>query len=123
MLKNSLCSSFAAITFIILAGVSVLHMGRMDMDSVFTLMWRTVPPTIIMAILGRFMGSILDSPKNLADSDYRSDVLSALKKMDKKMTLADLSQKLAPIPEEPQIIELQAPPEAELGESKNEPTE
>ena len=123
MWRNSLCSSFAAITFIVLASVSVLHMGRMDMGSVFALMWRTVPATIIMALLGRFMGAILDSPNNLADSDYRSDVLSALKKMDKKMTLADLSQKLAPIPEEPEQIEIQAPPSSEAGEANNEPTE
>ena len=120
-LKDSLCSTFASFTFIILAAISAFKFGRMDMNAIFELALRTIPATIIMGILGRMLGSILDSPKNLADSDYQTDILKALKKIDKKMTLSDLSEKLTPIEEEPADIELQMPLETEEG-NKNEPT-
>lgn len=118
-LSYTLSSTFASITFIVLACLSILKIGRMDMSSVFELMIRTVPPTIIMGILGKMMGSILDRPKNLADSDYQTDVLKGLKKINKNMTLSDLSEKLAPIEEAPDDIQIQLPPEQG---DKNEPT-
>ena len=119
-LKTTLSSTFAAITFIILAGISVFKYDKMDMGAVFSLMWRTVPATIIMGVLGRMMGSILDKPKNLADSDYQTDVLKALKKLDKNMTMADLNAKLAPVEDLPNDIEIQIP-QPNNGD-KNEPT-
>lgn len=117
-LSYTLSSTFAAITFIVLACISIFKIGTIDISTVFELMLRTVPATIIMGILGKLMGSILDRPKNLADSDYQTDVLKGLKKINKNMTLSDLSEKLAPIEEAPDEIQIQAPQEGE----NNEPT-
>ncbi len=118
-LKSSFCSSLAAVTFIILSIISVTKINLTGVDSVVTLALRTVPATIVMGILGRIMGGILDRPRNLADSDYQTDVLKALKKYDRKMTLADLNEKLKPVEEAPPEIQIQAPeaqPEQNNGE-------
>lgn len=118
-LSYTLSATFASVTFVVLACLSIFKIGRMDMASVFELMIRTVPPTIIMGILGKMMGSILDKPKNLADSDYQTAVLKGLKKINKNITLSDLSEKLAPIEEIPEELQIQLPPEQG---DKNEPT-
>ncbi len=93
-----------------------------DMNSVISMMYRIVPATIVMGILGRMMGAILDKPKNLADSDYQTDVLQALKKMDKNMTMSELGKKLAPLPEiPPEEMQIQTPEnETEQNEQKPE---
>ena len=117
-LSHTLSSSFAAITFMILGCISIFKIGTIDMSTVFELMLRTVPATIVMGVLGKLMGSILDRPKNLADSDYQTAVLKGLKKIDKNMTLSDLNEKLAPIEETPNEIQIQTPLEGE----NNEPT-
>lgn len=93
-----------------------------DMNSVISMMYRIVPATIVMGILGRMMGAILDKPKNLADSDYQTDVLQALKKMDKNMTMSELSKKLSPLPEiPPEEMQIQTPEnETEQNEQKPE---
>jgi hypothetical protein len=76
-----------------------------------------------MGCLGRVIGGLLDSPNNLADSDYHTDVVKALKKLDKHMTLADLNEKLTPIENENNAeIEIQNP-DAEGQAPNNEPIE
>ena len=122
-LTSSLCASLAAITFIVLAVFSIINVGLTGVDSIYAIVIRTIPATVIMGFLGKIMGTILDSPKNLDDSDYQTDVLKALKKLDRKMTLADLNEKLSPITEEENAeIQIQAPetnkPEDNNGPSK-----
>ena len=121
-LKSTLCTAFAVITFMVMAGICLINYEYVDMISVVSMMYRIVPATIVMGLLGRMMGAILDKPKNLADSDYQTDVLQALKKMDKNMTMSELSKKLAPIPEiKPEDIQIQTPEdEAEQNEEKPE---
>ena len=121
-LTSSLCASLAAITFIVLATFSIINVGLTGVDSIYAIVIRTIPATVVMGFLGKIMGSILDSPKNLDDSDYQTDVLKALKKLDRKMTLADLNEKLSPITEEENAeIQIQAP-EANKPEDNNGPS-
>jgi hypothetical protein len=121
-LTSSLCASLAAITFIVLATFSIINVGLTGLDSIYAIVIRTIPATVVMGFLGKIMGSILDSPKNLDDSDYQTDVLKALKKLDRKMTLADLNEKLSPITEEENAeIQIQAP-EANKPEDNNGPS-
>lgn len=104
-LKTSLSSCFASVTFIILAIISVFKYDKLDSVAMFSLMWRTIPAAVVMGFLGRMIGAILDTPRNLADSDYQTDVLKALKQLDKNITMADLQEKLAPIQELPDELE------------------
>lgn len=122
-LTSSLCASLAAITFIVLAIFSIANIGLTGIDSIYAITLRTIPATVVMGFLGKIMGAILDSPRNLADSDYQTDVLKALKKLDRKMTLADLNEKLKPASEEnaPEI-QIQAP-ELNPQDKKNDATE
>ncbi len=109
-LKSTLCSSFALLTFLILSGICVFQYDYFDMRAIVSMMSRIVPATIVMGLLGRMMGTILDKPKNLADSDYQSAVMSELKKIDKNMTMAELSKKLSPEVElPPEEIQIQMP--------------
>ncbi len=111
-LKSTLCSSFALLTFLILSGICVFQYDYFDMHSVMSMMYRIVPATVVMGILGRMMGAILDKPKNLADSDYQTAVMQELKKMDKNMTMAELSKKLSPEVELPlEEIQVEMPKE------------
>lgn len=121
-LTSSFCASLAAITFIVLAFFSIANVGLTGIDSIYAIAIRTIPATVVMGFLGKIMGAILDSPKNLDDSDYQTDVLKALKKLDRKMTLADLNEKLSPITEEENAeIQIQAP-EANKPEDNNGPS-
>ena len=119
-LRSSLCATMAALTFITLATCSVINIGLTGVESIYAIVIRTIPATVVMGFLGKIIGGILDSPKNLSDSDYQTDVLKALKKLDRKMTLADLNEKLSPVQEEvsPEI-QIQAP-EQNNPEDKNE---
>ncbi len=119
-LKSTLCTSFAILTFLVMAGICMFNYSYIDMNSVISMMCRIVPATIVMGILGRMMGAILDKPKNLADSDYQTDVLQALKKMDRNMTMAELSKKLSPEVELPEEIQIQTP-ETEKEENEQKP--
>ena len=101
--KDTLCSTFASITFVILAMISIPHYERIDLYAILNIIGRTVPATVVMGLLGRMMGAILDQPKNLTDADYRTDVLKALKRLDKNMTMADLTEKLKPVEDIPDI--------------------
>ena len=118
-LKTSLSSSFASVTFIVLAIISVFKYDKIDSAAMFSLMLRTVPAAIVMGFLGRMLGAILDTPRNLADSDYQTDVLKALKQLDRNITLSDLQEKLKPIQDLPDDLEILLPEEKD---SKNEPS-
>ena len=121
-LKSTLCTTFAVLTFMILAGICLFKYEYIDMNSIISMMYRIVPATIVMGLLGRMMGAILDKPKNLADSDYQTDVLQALKKMDKNMTMSELSKKLSPIPEiKPEDIQVQTPENENTEENEQKP--
>ena len=122
-LKSTLSSGFALFTFLILSGVCVFQYDYFDMRAIISMMYRIVPATVVMGILGRMMGSILDKPKNLADSDYQSAVMSELKKIDKNMTMAELSKKLSPeveLPPEEIQVELPNGEDAANKEKKSE---
>ncbi len=121
-LKSTLCTSFATITFMVMAGICLFNYEYINMNSIISMMCRIVPATIVMGILGRMMGSILDKPKNLADSDYQSDVLQALKKLDKNMSMSELSKKLAPISDtQSEEMQIQTPEdEVKENEEKSE---
>ncbi len=119
-LKSTLCTSFAVITFLVLSGICLFNYDYIDMNSVMSMMYRIVPATVVMGILGRMMGAILDKPKNLADSDYQTDVLQALKKMDRNMTMSELSKKLSPEVEVPEEVKIQTP-ENETEENEQKP--
>ena len=119
-LKSTLCTSFAVITFLVLSGICLFNYDYIDMNSVISMMYRIVPATVVMGILGRMMGAILDKPKNLADSDYQTDVLQALKKMDRNMTMSELSKKLSPEVEVPEEVKIQTP-ENETEENEQKP--
>lgn len=120
-LEQAFTSGFATVTFIVLAIISILKFDKVDMAAMYSLMWRTIPATLVMGLLGKLMGSILDRPKNIADSDYTIDVLNALKQLDKNMTMADLNEKLSPIQELPDDIQMQIDA-IEKGEANNEPS-
>ncbi len=118
--KSTLCTSFAVITFLVISGICLFNYDYIDMNSVISMMYRIVPATVVMGILGRMMGAILDKPKNLADSDYQTDVLQALKKMDRNMTMSELSKKLSPEVEVPEDVKIQTP-ENETEENEQKP--
>ena len=120
-LEQAFMSGFATVTFIVLAIISILKFDKVDMTAMYSLMWRTIPATVVMGLLGKWMGSILDRPKNIADSDYTIDVLKALKQLDKNMTMADLNEKLSPIQELPDDIQMQIDA-IENGEANDEPS-
>ena len=96
---------FVVITIIVLATVSIVRVGAIDMHAIITTALILVPATVIMGYLGQRMGEIIDNPKNRADADYKLAVLNALKKMDKSITLQELNEKLTKQVAEPDLPE------------------
>jgi len=92
---------FIIITVIIIGTTSILKTGVIDFHSIMSTFGIMVPAVLVMALLGQWIGSIMDNPKNREDADYKLSVLNALKSIDKNMTLEDLNEKLTKTIEEP----------------------
>ena len=91
---QSIRSFFVAITIIIIGTISFIKIGTVDLHAILATGTVLIRAVIVMGLLGQKIGEIIDNPKNRADADYKSAVLSALKKMDKSMTLQELNEKL-----------------------------
>ena len=92
---------FIALTILIVGGICVLKIGRIDIHAIYATGIIMVPAMIVMGFLGYKIGQIIDNPKNRDDADYKLAVLNALKKMDKSMTLQELNEKLTKTVAEP----------------------
>ena len=92
---------FIVCAVLVLGTISLVKIGTIDLHSIMATGALVVPAAIVLGILGQKIGEIADNPKNRADADYKQAVLSALKKMDKSITLQELNEKLTKTVAEP----------------------
>ena len=102
---RSLRVLFSIVTMLIISIVSFVKIGVVDLHAVIVTAYIIVPAIVVMGYLGQKIGLILDNPRNRADADYKLDVLNALKKMDKSITLQELNEKLTKQEKEPNLPE------------------
>lgn len=98
---TSLRNLFVVMTLLIIGTICIIKIGTVDLHAIISTGIVIVPAMVVMGFLGQKMGEIIDNPKNRDDADYKLAVLSALKKMDKSMTLQDLNDKLTKTVAEP----------------------
>ena len=103
---------FVVITLIVIGTVSIVRVGFIDLHAIITTAGVLIPAVIVMGYLGQKIGEIVDNPKNKADADYKMAVLSALKKMDKSISLQELNEKLTKQVAEPDLPDIE--PDDEL---------
>ena len=94
---------FIAITMLVIGTISFIRIGFVDLHAIIATGTILVPAIIVLGYLGQTMGEIIDNPKNRADADYKLEVLNALKKMDKSITLQELNEKLTKQVAEPDL--------------------
>ncbi len=94
---------FVVITVLTVGTISIIKVGTIDLHAILATGAILIPAAIVMGYLGQTMGEIIDNPKNRADADYKLEVLNALKKMDKSITLQELNEKLTKQVAEPDL--------------------
>ena len=104
---ESLRQIFIVITTLVIGTVCILKIGVIDLHTILATASVLVPAVIVMGLVGQKMGEIIDNPKNRADADYKLAVLSALKKMDKSISLQELNEKLTKQVAEPDLPDAQ----------------
>ena len=98
---TSLRNLFIVVTLLVIGTICFIKIGMVDLHAIISTGAVTIPAMVVMGFLGQKIGEIVDNPKNRDDADYKLAVLSALKKMDKSMTLQDLNDKLTKTVAEP----------------------
>lgn len=98
---------FIVITILVIGTVCILKIGVIDLHTILATASVLVPAVVVMGLVGQKMGEIIDNPKNRADADYKLAVLSALKKMDKSISLQELNEKLTKQVAEPDLPDAQ----------------
>ena len=98
---------FIVITIIVIGTICMVKIGTINAHAIIATAVILVPAVIVMGILGQKIGEIVDNPKNRADADYKLEVLNALKKMDKSITLQELNEKLTKTVAEPDAPEIE----------------
>lgn len=100
---DSIRNFLIAITIMLIGTIMLFRIGTIDFHSILATGKVMLPAIIILGFLGQKMGEIVDNPKNKTDADYKNAVLNALKKMDKKITLDELNDKLSATIAEPDL--------------------
>lgn len=98
---TSLRNLFIVVTLLVIGTICFIKIGMVDLHAIISTGAVTIPAMVVMGFLGQKIGEIVDNPNNRDDADYKLAVLSALKKMDKSMTLQDLNDKLTKTVAEP----------------------
>ena len=98
---------FIVITILVIGTVSIFRIGVIDLHAILATAGVLIPAIIVMGLIGQKIGEIVDNPKNRADADYKLAVLSALKKMDKSISLQELNEKLTKQVAEPDLPDAQ----------------
>ena len=106
---KNITSFFVVVTFIVLSTISMLKIGTIDAHAIIATGAIVLPAVMVMGYLGRKIGKIMDNPNNRDDADYKIAVLNALKKMDKKMSLQELNEKLTKTIAEPDLPDTEEP--------------
>mgnify|MGYP003291446503 CR=1 FL=1 len=99
--SQSIRNFLVVVTMLAIGTISLVKIGTIDLHAIFSTGAILIPAIIAMGLLGQKMGEILDNPQNRDDADYKLAVLNALKKMDKKITLQELNEKLTKTVAEP----------------------
>ena len=92
---------FIMVTMLTIGTICFIKIGTIDMHAIIATSVVLIPAVVVMGFLGQKIGEIVDNPKNRDDADYKLAVLNALKKMDKSITLQELSEKLTKTVAEP----------------------
>ena len=86
-LSKTYATSFVCLSILLIGTFHILTCGDMSFETVYSLILKLIPATLVMGFLGYKIGNILDHPKKDKISEFKNLIMDELESIGDNMNL------------------------------------